>query len=184
MELKDYVKILNKNLSIIAACSLLGILIAIFMTKSQPNGYFQSQTLYIFTPSTQNQQNGSFYSQEQSRNFTDTAVAILESADFKSQVVSQGSIRVKKLAPQVINLTIFASDQRLAQSLMENTVSSFNSKLTQLTEGQNQMQLKQIAPTANPSKIIVNTKVYALSGLIVGLAFAILAVSLKTYFRL
>lgn len=184
MELKDYIKILKNNLPIIAACSLLGILIAIFMTKSLPNGYLQTQTLFVHTPSSQNQQNGSFYSQEQSRNFTDTAVAILESADFKSLTDVQGSTRVKKLAPQVINLTTVAKDPQLTKDLMEKTISSFNSKLNQVTEGQNQLQLKQISAAVNPSKIIVNTKVYALSGLIVGLAFAILAISLKTYFRL
>ena len=189
MELNQYIKLIKSNILIVLALSLFGMAIALLMTKSYPQGFAQDQTFFISSQlgqdSDPNQQNNNpqYFEQEKARNFTDSAVAIIESSDFKNEVQNQqGFISAKKVSPQVVRISTSAQTPEAASSLMEKTVSSINQKL--ITLGQPDLSLKPIAKAQDPSKVQINKQIFALTGLLLGFAFGILAISLKTYFRL
>lgn len=185
MELKEYLKIFRKYLALIAALSFIGMSLAFAFARRIPQGYQDSQTFFISPQSAAIQMYEGYYGQEKARNFTDTAVAILDSPDFKSEVQGTNeAISVRKMAPQVVRLTATSKSSAAAKNLLDKTVNSFNSKLQSLSGSQAQIQLKAIGRAQGPSTVAVNRKVFALVGLIAGFAFATAAISLKTYFKI
>lgn len=182
MELKEYLSIFKKYLVFITLCFALGIVLGALTTNFLPSGYNQSQTFYlkISIPSNTPQSDNydGFYAQERARNFTDTAVAILESSDFQSEVVTGGqALVVKKLAPQVVRLTAIAQNQESAKDLMRKTTDTYNRKFTEIA-------LSQIASPQEPSFKRSSRKVYAAAGAVLGITIAVVVISLKSYFRL
>ena len=180
MELNQYIKLLKKNTLFILVLSVLGLTLATFMTKSLPSGFGQTQTFYINAPIIQDEENSAFFTQERARNFTDSAVSILESSDFKNEVLlSPGqAISAKKTAPQIIQISSSAQNSNDAQALMQKSVKTFNSKLVQFSQSQSPMQIQPVGQPQNPAEIVVNTKIFSLFCLLLGFAFSFLALSL------
>lgn len=186
MELRQYLKILRKNFVFVLTTSVLGAMLAILVTRSMPSGYQMGQTFFLSQPEGESAPLPEYYAQEKARNFTDTAVAILDSPDFRQKVVSSGQdLKVRKIAPQVIRITATAQSSQSAQELMAKATNAFNSKLAALGQNQKEgLQLKEISTSQEPEPKVVDKKVFAISGLILGFAAAIAAISLKAYFRL
>lgn len=186
MELKEYLNILKKNILIVVILVAGGTLIGVIMARAMPYGYQGSQTYILrsFAIPAQQDSNFEYYNQERARNFTDTAVAILESPNFKREEVqiSGGNITVKKLAPQIIRVTAFSNRSDYVSPLLSRTIERFNSKL--VTFGVDKMNIEQIGQEDEPQLSKLNTKVTAMAGATAGFAAAILALSLKTYFRI
>lgn len=186
MEFKEYIKIFKKYSAFILLCVILGAVVGFFSTNYLPQGYRLTQTLIISgpqpAPDTYNYEG--FYSQERARNFTDTAVAILESGDFQKEIPQNGSLEVKKLAPQVIRLTVTAKDPATSKDLMQKTQEAFNKKYLELAGDNQNITLKPIASPEEPAFQRSSRKIYAAGGAIIGLALSIAAISLKSYFRL
>ena len=181
MELKEYLKIIKKYLTFIAICAVGGAALGAFSTKFLPKGYNLSQTVFLAPPQsiTQGTYNyEGFYAQEKARNFTDTAVAILESEDFKSEVTANDqALSVKKLAPQVIRLIAIGQSPASSQDLMAKTINTFNKKFIDLS-------LKPIGQSPKPTFQASSRKVYTTAGFVLGLVTAVVVISLKTYFKL
>jgi capsular polysaccharide biosynthesis protein len=185
MELKDYIRIVRKDIFLVIVLSLGSLFMALLITNSVPQGYSQTQTFFVASPKELSFQNlGPYYAQENARNFTDTAIAILESPDFIAQVSGEGRISIRKMAPQVIRITATARDAAKTHSLMQNTLSTFNSKMASISDNQYQPQLKEIGRAPDPSKIPLDKKVFAVAGFTFGLAASVVALSLKTYLKL
>lgn len=191
MELKQYLKIAKKYWLFIVIVSLIGVLLALFAARKMPQGVSLTQTFFITPAPVQNFAQYHFeayYAGEKTRNFTDTAVAILDSADFKSQVVGSGeALQVRKLAPQVIQIKAFAPKSEEAKQLMMAAVNTFNAQFvfTQpLPADPASFGLKEVAPAQEPARQVVNRQVLAAAGLVLGFAFAIFVVSLKSYFKI
>lgn len=191
MELKQYLKVAKKYWLFIIIVSLIGILLALFVARKMPQGFVLTQTFFITPPAVQNFAQYHFeayHAGEKARNFTDTAVAILDSADFKSQVVSPGqAVKIRKLAPQVIQIKAFTPKSEEAKQLMVATASTFNAQFvfTQpLPADPASFGLKEVAPAQAPTQQVVNRQVLAAAGLVLGFAFAVFVVSLKTYFKI
>lgn len=185
MELRQYLKVFKKNFLVVVVLCIFGLLLGYFLAMSRSEGFQQDQTLYIAPQTTDTQNYEGFYGQEKARNFTDTAVAILESPDFKAEIQGSGeSLSVRKIAPQVIKITTTAKDPQGAKNLMAKVTSTFNSKLQTVSNNQAKIELKELGKLQEPAPIIINKKVSTLAGLVLGFAFAILAISLKTYFKL
>jgi len=183
MELRQYIAILKKNIVIILALSAAGLVLALFAAKSLPQGYLQSRTFFVASTQIAQDSNSAYYNQEKARNFTDTAIAILESADFKKEAErGNGKIDAKKSAPQVIRISAASSTPEGAQTLLLGTQNAFNAKLSSLN-AQN-LRLMEVGEPQEPALSKVNLKVAATAGLILGFAFAVFTVSLKTYFKL
>ena len=187
MEFKEYIKIFKKNIGVLLLLVVLGVVLALVITYKLPSGYSQSRLFYIAGPKTTSQTNydyEGYYVQQKARDFTDTAVAILESADFTSQVgISSVNFSVRKVAPQVIKLTATAKDSLEAENAIEKISQSFNLKLVNLTGNDPALQIKPIGKAqpsyfSSPNKIIVGV-----FGGSLGFIFGILVVGLKVYFK-
>lgn len=198
MELKEYLKVFKKYFAFILLVGLTGALIAYISTKSLPRAYSLTQTFYLAAltstpgrsePALQSQDIYSYegyYAQEKARNFTDTAVAILDSDDFKSDVGEDSqNLAVRKMAPQVIRLTASAPNSQSAQKLMSKTINIFNEKSVTLADSRFVLSLKPISShVPGPSRDQIDKKIITVFGLLLGFAFATFVVSLKTYFRI
>lgn len=178
MELNSYLKFFKRFWIFILFCAFLGLVIAISLAKA-PSPYSLTQVFYLSSPKiTASDPSQSFYNQEMVRNFTDTAVAILNSPDFKSRILQpQETFFARKLAPQVIRLTATSQEPQETQVSMKKVIEIFNQRFA------SPLSLEEIAPQA-PTQRTFNGKVVALAGFIIGFAFAIFVISTKTYLRL
>ncbi|MCR4324692.1 MAG: hypothetical protein NUV69_03310 [Candidatus Curtissbacteria bacterium] len=183
MELKDYLKILRKNATFVLILMLFGAVIAILVTVKIPSGYKYSKTFFI-KPGVEANNTEAFFVQEKTRNFTDTAQAIIESADFKTEVMNSGeSISVKKLAPQVLQITTFSKSKEASTSLMQKIQDSYNTKVAALEVSNQKSTLQPLGTAPEPAFTKANKIVFVTAGLLAGAAMAIFAISLKTYFK-
>lgn len=185
MELKEYLKLFKKYAIFIVLCAVLGTILGAFSTRFLPSGYTIQETFFIAGPTstTGAYDYEGFYSQEKARNFTDTAVAILESHDFQKEIFRNGSLEVKKLAPQVIRLTVVNQDPKSAKEMLANVKEGFNKKFIELGTNQS-LSIKEIAPAEEPSFKRSSRKIYALGGVVMGFAVSVVVISLKSYFKL
>lgn len=188
MELKTYLKDFEKFKIFILTTVIIGGLLAFIISSNTQSGYSLSQTFFISSNIIKKSEdlsaNEDYFAQEKARNFTDSAIAILESEDFKSKVAEDGqSFSVRKLAPQVIKITSSASDPQGASLLMAKIPNQFNLKISSLDEN-SPLALKEISPAKDPSFIKADKKIYTIAGLVLALALALFTVSLKTYFKL
>ena len=185
MELKQYIEILKKNIVIIVLVTLFGTVIGFYFSKSAQTDYQLDETFFISsqeTTPTDTAQNN-YYNLEKSRDFTDTAIAILQSEDFTSGLTPSGPISVRKQAPQVVKITANAKNAQEASSLMENTKNSFNEKIQTLLAS-NSFQLKPIGNSRAPQAANLSPKIAIVFGSAAGFVVSIIVISLKTYFRL
>lgn len=178
MELRQYLKILRKNLALIIIFGCAGALIAFFLTLKLPSGYSQRSLFYLVPPPTASATSYNaegYYAQEKARNFTDTAVAILE---------SNQSVSVRKVAPQVIRLSAFAPSGEAARLLIEKAATRFNQELNNLSGQADSLKIVPIDSQRSSNYSSPNRLVYLPSGFLGGFLFALLAIGFKVYFRL
>lgn len=194
MELKTFLEILKKNFPIIVFLSVLGIVLAYYFSSNFQNGYTFEKTFYITfqdvpTESTIPSQelkldnaNSGYFTQEKARNFTDSALAILQSPDFSRELESEDQVTARKLAPQVIKLTVTSLDPQAAKILMDKTVKNFNKSVASITS--TNFELKPVGQAANPAKTTLSKKVLLVFGALAGFSLSLTVIGLKTYFRL
>lgn len=170
--------------------TLFGGLIAYYSTNFFSSGYQHSQLFLLTSAETDsmNNQNSNleeYYMGENSRNFTDTAVGILESGDFQSEILkAPESLTVKKVAPQLIRLT-FTTPVRGSTSLQLEKVSVlFNEKLKDIYQGSSSAMLKPVVKAQEPTYSALNKYVLFAAGSLIGTIFALFILGLKVYLRL
>lgn len=192
MEITTYYQIIKKNLLFILACTAGSAILAYLLTTRNFPGYKLNQTFLLTQqsqPVTTSQQTplydyDGFYLQERARNFTDTAVSILESPDFTGSVQAPGSIiTVQKLAPQLIKITTISPTADEAKFLIERVAIAFNQKLQSLQESKT-LQIKAIGAPQEPQLNKINQKVIIVFGIVVGAALGVFVTFLKNYFKL
>ncbi|GEM_PF-3032077 len=186
MEIKEILKELKKSLVFLLTLSLLGAVIGFYLSKNLENFPHAQLDVFISPPGSNiSASNENYYNQEQARNFTDTAIVILESPDFANTIKGQnGSITAAKLAPQLIRITSQSETEEGAKNLLLNSLADFNRKLDTLVEGNQKLVLKPIAAEPRVFIPVINSKIVAMAGMIFGLAFALFVITLKKYFRL
>lgn len=187
MELAEYVKILKKNLYLVALFTVLGVVLALVFASKINKGPSYQQLFFLNSPkeaaANANYSEG-FYAIEKARNFTDTALAIISSPDFANEVKGNGDlVSAKKIAPLVIRLTVNARDLDGAQSTLNKTKDRFNQKVVELTESE-QFQLAPIGTAIVPVTAQPPRWALIVFGAFAGLVFALVTISLKTYFKL
>ena len=184
MEFREYVEIIKKNILIIALTTVLGVAVAFYFSLNFLSGYKFEQTLLISPQETSvDTPQNSYYSLEKARNFTDTAVAILQSPDFAISLDTQGSVAVRKLAPQVIKITTIAQDRQSAKSLMAKVANSFNAEIAKL-QPSSTFQINTIGKVPDPQSAGPSPKIVLAFGAASGFVVSLIAIGLKTYFRL
>lgn len=184
MELKEYIAIIKKNILIIVIATVMGAAIAFYFSLNFQTGYKFEQSFFLTSQETSaDTAQNSYYSLEKARDFTDSAVAILQSPDFIGSLDTNGSVAVRKLAPQVIKITVTAPDPQLAKSTMAKVVSSFNAAIGKLQPNSNfQINLVGKIPDSQPAG--PSPKIVLAFGAVCGFVVSLIAIGLKTYFRL
>lgn len=181
MEIQIYLKILRKNAFFIVAMVLIGAIIAFSSTRFLKSGY-KNDMVYFLTVS------GSSSPDTNQRldptNITDTAVAILTSQDFLNETgISSLSVDAKKLAPQVVKLTLTSESAQLSQDSQIIVSNKFNQKLTSFIPDAS----VKLEPVGSPSKSfqkILNSKILAVFGALVGFLASLVIITLSKYLKL
>ena len=186
MELKEYIKLLRKNAFLIILFALAGALITLFLSVNFAGGS-RFEQLFFLVSKRENLENyyrfEGFYSQEKARNFTDTAVAIISSPDFTSEVVAgSDQVTARKVAPQVIRLSVATASQENARILMSKATSHFNQKIVELTSS-DEVKLKPIGELIVPVATRPRGIALVVFGSLIGAVFALVTVGFKTYFK-
>ena len=185
MELKDYWQLLKNNLVFIVFLALLGALFAYLLTSNFQGGQRVQKHYLLLEERAAGEGFGSPVIFKESVDLTDTAVSILQTSDFKKEILkNQESLIVKKEARQVLNLQAQASQQERAFEIIETAVLHFNGKTANLFPSNEKIRLAEIGDSFESLRPALDKKITTAFGFLLGAAFAILAVGLRTYFKL
>ena len=194
MELKLYIKIIRKNLLLIVATTALLAVVAYFIGAKAQSGYKLEQTFFIADanlPATSSAQATApqydfdrFYDQEKARNFTDTAVAILQNADFDNSLSIQNArLSAQKLSPQLIKIMVVSASDQDAKFILDRVALEFNQKIKSFVP-QSPLEIKPVGLPAEPVLNRISARITVLAGIVFGLAISTFLVAIKTYFKL
>lgn len=189
MELKQILKLVRNQAYFVVALIFLGAIIGAQSAKFFPSGYSKSQLFFLTTTQASNQaQNNYFapyYAQENARNFTDTAVALLGSEEFLKEARPAGaSVNVRKVAPQLIRITAQSPNPSDLDEPLEQISQVFNQKIAAISQDAYASQLKEVSLPTVPTFFALNAQILAAAGAILGLASSLLVIGLKVYFKL
>ena len=179
-------KILSKYIYLFIPIIILGAVIGAKSAKLLPSGYSQSQLFFLASPqesASQNNYYSPFFSQENARNFTDTAAAIIRDEQFLNEVsADHPSVAVQKVAPQLIRITVTSPGANLAQ-ILDQIPQIYNQKITLLSEG-SAATIKAVSPATTPVYFALSGPILAAVGAILGLLFSLIVIGLKVYLKL
>ncbi len=196
-ELRDYLNFLKKNSVIILLFGVLGASAGFFYTSSKEINYEAVANLYIInTAQGQNERYytyDGYYSQLATKEYTDTLIGLIKSLDF-IRVVGQdigttptqitSSLRVRKIAPAVISLSVTNKDAEAAKKLVTKLTTALNDKISFLNQGSdNPLTTKTLQPEPLVNKLQEPIKINTLLGAFVGMIIAIVASALITYLK-
>lgn len=186
MELEKFIKIFKKDLLVLIICVSLGLAAALIFSGLQKDGVTVQQTFYItsrISPNTANDIYDGFYREERLRNFTDTAVSLLQTPDLFEGTDLGVVVSTRKLSPQLIRITVKAATSQSATAAIQSTTLAFNTKMESL-EKNSPLVLEPISNSPQIQKTGTNQVLMAASGLGAGLILGIFLVSTKFYLKL
>ena len=145
MEFKDYWVILKKNLAFIVFLALLGALCAYLLTSNFQGGQRVQKHYVLLEEQVAGEGFGSPVIFQEPADLTDTAVAVLQTYDFKKEILkNQENLIVKKEARQVLNLQAQASQKERAFEIIETAVLHFNGETANLFPSNEKIRLAEI----------------------------------------
>ena len=185
MQIKEITKLIKENVLLIVSFTIIGAVFATFSSFGLPKGTRVESTFFISTSSlsaaTSNQE--AFYAQEKARNFTDTAVALIESDNF-SKNISNVSLSAEKIAPQLIKIWVSGSDKQLSSQVLLDIPEIFNEQINSFDSNHGKIVLQNIGSQQTFQKYGPNKNIFAIFGAFVGLAFAVFVIGIKNYLKL
>lgn len=196
MELKQYLKIIKKNLLFVVLITTIAFLAGNFASKKLQNG-FRLEESFIIMQINQTALNNfqitspampysfsGYYEQEKARNFTDTAVAIFQNSDFSNDIIAPGNtISAQKLAPQLFKVTVSSQNISEAKFDLDRLILKFNQKLKTLSP----QDYLQIAPLGTPKEPFISKfdpKIISTASVLLGLTLSLVLIAIKSYFKL
>ncbi len=185
MELKKIIESLKPYLLFLIILGLIGAVVGAKSASFFPQGYRQSQLFFVTGPNAIDSQDsiGAYFKQEKERNFTDTAVAIIQDPDFSNEVfASQIAVSVRKLAPQVIRITTQSPHKNNLDGSLQKINAAANEKINQLSSS-HANQITPIFDAQDVSYFALNKFTLAAAGVILGLISGIIVSALKLYFK-
>lgn len=181
MDLKDYIKILTKNAFFIIALTLIGAFVAFTSTRFLKSGYKNEMVYFLVINESENLDIGR---KVDPTNITDTAIAVLTSPDFLNETaISTLTIDAKKLAPQVIKLTLTSNSLQLSETSQTPVVDKFNQKLNILVPDAS-LKLQPVGIQSQSFQNILNSKILTVFGAVVGLLASVIIIAIVRYLRL
>lgn len=180
MELINYINILKKHLAFILTLSILGAMVAYTSTSFIKSGVVFERTLFLKIIENDSNSN----TQLDVSALTDTSVAYVGSADFlNSANTHQAAVSVRKLAPQIIRLTVTSPSPETSREVSQNVVGIFNNRAKDLTTTA-QVELLQTGEPNEPAKQVLNRQILAIFGAFIGATLSLVILMLSQYFRL
>jgi len=185
MELKKYLMTAKKDLVFTLAIGLI-VGLAAFLSAPRIESGFRSQKVFYLSnlesQPTQGYNFSGYFTQSTAINETDTAVAILQSPDFQALLPKTNTtVTVRKLAPQVIQVTVISKEAGSPKQAVENLPKIFNQKMRDLNPNGPTITLNQLSDEVIVSYRSVSSKLVALAGFIFGIVFAFLILGIKNY---
>ncbi len=201
MELREYSTIFKKNLPLLVILSVVLGGLGFLVSKNLPTTHTGSLTVYVKRQATEASTDyytfDGYYSQQAAEKFTETVVGFLKSKDILlasakladlptdqgSLEQLESSIKIKQVAPQLVNLEVTKKEAEAAKkfctALAQATTERIN-LLNQTGDKSISVDLLNTEPLIekNGPKVLLNTLV----GSLVGLLLALLYVFLKKYF--
>jgi len=158
-ELKDYLKFIQKSFWLVGLFAIFGLVAAaVYNSQLQPK-YQQTFLLYLVSKTVDSQFSG-YYSQLAARDFTDTAIGILQSEAVSKltaeKPVGDGfgvSVSFRRSQPQLIEVIAQSPNLKSLTGFAENFQQLANGVLESLGQNQPDFEVRMVGETQAPSKI-------------------------------
>lgn len=195
-ELGDYSQAIRKLLPIALPLAVVGVVAGVGYSMTQPRAFEASATLYIHrvgpsAPTTVYDYDG-YYSQQAAQQYTDTVVGLLKTNDLANQadrIASTSadpnqllaSINVKKIAPQLIALSVTRPTSEEAKTELVALAQAANERSLTLNDRSGRTyQVEMVAAQPIVAEASTSVALDALIGLLGGGAIGLaLALSLE-----
>jgi len=192
MELRDYFKLISKNLTVFLIITALGAISAFWWTKIQPKSYLASTTVTVNKGSSLKQKEinyylfDNYYNVQSSALFSQIVVSWFESPALVKDIYLKAGLTVpnisqKKLAktfraarqePATINVSIGGTSQADLEKLILATTDVLQEKTNELGKNSESFyELAKFTPiiSDNSPNLMLNTLIGLFAGLLIGL---------------
>ncbi len=150
----------KKNIMFTLILVAIGMLGGFFSTGYLDSGFKYTKSYFVYT---QNLPTSS-----DAEDYTDTAVAILQSNDFLNELkLDNVSLTTKKIAPYVITVSAKSEDITRSTQAIENLEKQFNDKAKNFTS--QEFKLNSIGTPSSAQYQSLNNKIMAVVGALLGL---------------
>ena len=202
VDLKDFIKALQKNLKVSAIFSLI-LSSAVFVLSSQlPSKFKASASIYIKRQVETESKNfftyEGYYGAQTAEKYADTVVGLLKSVDIRKQALERLNITptpqeltrlerstiVKRTGPQLVLLSVNAPSRKYAQDTWLSLAESVIGRSRALNEGgDNKLSIDLVEPTPVISEVRPIPVLYALAAFIGGFLIAMFGIAFGEYMR-
>lgn len=197
MELKEFIKFLNKHRNLILLTTAVCGLIAVFISVFQPIAYEASTSIYVRReaqlPTDKYYTYDGYYSQQAAKEYTDTVLGLLKTTAIARRAVElsnlavsandlAGYLKTKKVSSQVINVSITRADEGQSRQMLAAVVNAVGERVNVLNQqGDNKFSVGPI--NTNPLITVVKPywQIYIPLGILVGFGFGLLIASFREY---
>lgn len=201
MELRDYVKIVSKNLWILIVVVIMTTLGAFWFTKMQPVTYDGSLSLNVTKVPEKGATNvyryDQYYALEASSMMADTVASWLKDPSSVIEIYNNAQVELptqsaadlskiinaKKLPPSTITVLINGNNEGSLKNILSSTIKYIKSRVEtdHSTLGTENFEVKYSDPAVlkHDSGLLLNTALGFIAGIIIGLAL----IALVDYFK-
>ena len=198
MELKELIKAIYANKKLLVIFTLLGLFTGV-ATFYLPAKFISTGTLFITRAVEKTDRYFTYegyYSQQTAVAYTNTAVALLESIDVKTQALEKAGIEpngynlkkysklvdIKKNGPQLITLTVKDNSYEKSQSLWNSMADSFIKYSDEANFNTDpNLKILKISPEPVVKPEYKSIYFYSVCGLLGGFIFGVLLITFKKY---
>lgn len=178
MELKDILKIAKQNILFILTITILGAAIGLLSTRFLESGFEKSQYFFL------KEESPAFQEASIQENLTESATQILKSPDFTRELAQVPfKIEATKIAPYVVRVTVISQTTTETEQILAIIPTKFNSKIQELVP-QGRYLLVSVGNPPETSHNVLNSKILAIVGAILGLVLSLVTLSVYKFFKL
>lgn len=201
MELKEVLILLQKNLRLLMAFSLLGALALFLLASFWPVSYKAIVTMYIQRVPEKAENVYSYdgyYAGQAAESYTDTVKGLVGTMDITKRAAEIAGlptdavyiknlakkIKIAKSAPQLVEITVNLGDREQAKKLALGLAQSASERARLLNqEGDKNLTINIINPDPLVEKSVFNPYLFSLVGALTGFLLALSFVCFRDYLR-
>lgn len=197
MELQQLIKLILKSKTVVFGTTLVFFLVGVAAAFFQPVQYEASVAVYIRHEdgkvSGQYYTYDGYYSQQAAKEYTDTVLGLLKTTDLARGAVEASNLdinpkqllsqlKVKKVSPQVIIVSLNRPTQAEASKIVQSVVATTREKVQSLNQ---QYDNKFVVDSVGSSPLLLSVRppwqVYLPVSLLLGFGFGLLLASVRAY---